>query len=375
MLLLTISVSAQDYHPLVKESSSWSVLSGGFGSFMKVCCIMTQQYRIDGDTTIDSKHYKKLWLSEDEGQSDWETIGFLHENSYLKQVWLRDNEGKEGLIYDFSKQAGEEVTLYNPLLYDTMTYQITLADSMAFGNEYRKVITIYAHGYEEEWIEGIGSKNGIVYSNLLGLSGGFRELLCFSDEDIDYINPWFNTCFLTELSPKITSREIPEGTMNQEYYFQVQITDVAPEDTLIFFLMADDLPLGVSLDKNKGIISGIPVESGTFYMYIGLKNNNYITDILMDEMIIHANTGVHATDQMDICRLYLDPDNNILLIRSPYPAGISIINLTGQVWSRQFISKGESAIRIEDLDSGLYFIQVISTGNNNNQMIYKFLIP
>ena len=116
-LVLVITGNSQDYHPLVRETNSWSVVSGGFGSIMKVCCVQINHYRFEGDTTIQTTGYKKILSSTDSINQTWETIGFIREDTVQKKVWLRDLNNQEGLIYDFNLTSGEEITLYNPFFF------------------------------------------------------------------------------------------------------------------------------------------------------------------------------------------------------------------------------------------------------------------
>ncbi|MGE0021283.1 MAG: hypothetical protein AB7S72_16535 [Draconibacterium sp.] len=172
-LIFVINGNSQEYHSIVNETNNWSVVSGGIGAFFKVCCVETNHYRFNGDTTIQSTHYKKILSSTNSINQIWETIGFIREDTVQKKVWIRDLENHEGLVYDFDLSLEEEITLYNPFFWDTITYQVSEIDSILIQTEYRKTFKLNNGGWEEKWIEGIGSEFGIVNSNIFGLAGGF----------------------------------------------------------------------------------------------------------------------------------------------------------------------------------------------------------
>ncbi|MFU8843573.1 MAG: T9SS type A sorting domain-containing protein [Bacteroidales bacterium] len=53
----------------------------------------------------------------------------------------------------------------------------------------------------ELWIEGVGSNRGILESGTAGYVGGWRWFLCMSqNEELIYMNPNYNTCYLKTTS-------------------------------------------------------------------------------------------------------------------------------------------------------------------------------
>ena len=67
--------------------------------------------------------------------------------------------------------------------------------------------------------------------------------------------------------PTVTTKSLPNGTVNSAYAFALDATGTAP-----ITWTADSLPAGLSMDTN-GYISGTPTEAGTFSIEITAKNS------------------------------------------------------------------------------------------------------
>ena len=52
--------------------------------------------------------------------------------------------------------------------------------------------------YSETWIEGIGSSNGLLLTNIPEMVGGYNYLLCVHDmeDELIYMNPTFDECYI-----------------------------------------------------------------------------------------------------------------------------------------------------------------------------------
>jgi len=360
-LILVINGYSQDYYPIVKEANNWSVVSGGIGAILKVCCVETNHYRFGEDTLVQSNNYKKILSSTDSINQNWEIIGFIREDTIQKKVWLRNLENEEGLIYDFDLTLGKEITLYNPFFWETNTYQVTKIDSILLQTEYRKVYTLSIGGWEEQWIEGIGSKFGIVNNNIFGLVGGFRELLCFSDSETEYINPKFQTCHKTSFSPTITNQHIDTAIINQEYNYQITTTEVFDYDSISYFLSGSWLPSGLTLDKETGLISGIPTETGSFHLFICVLNNGYVTDYLETDLIVDNNTALSSANLSNQINIYPNPSSDILNVNcqfNPSTYSLTITDMNGKQLIYKSLDNEFDRIKIENLIEGVYLISV-----------------
>ena len=133
---------------------------------------------------------------------DWELYGFIKEEE--NKYFLRNLVGEEGLIYDFTVNIGDTVEINNPFGFMPLQAMVTNIDSVLIepANEYRKRITLFEYenfGYEENWIEGIGSLAGITESgwDMTVLTGGDDyTLLCYyEDDELWYKDDFYSLCF------------------------------------------------------------------------------------------------------------------------------------------------------------------------------------
>lgn len=377
-LVLVVIGYSQDYHPIVKETNNWSVVSAGLGRFLKVCCVQTNHYRFEGDTTIQTTDYKKILLSTDSINQNWEIIGFIREDTIQKKVWLRDLENEEGLIYDFDLTLGKEVTLHNPFSNDTVKYLVTQIDSVLLQSGYRKV---YKFGNEEQWIEGIGSKDGIINS-AVSWTGGFRELLCFSDSNDEYINPKYQTCHKTSFTPLITNQYIDTAIVDQEYSFQINTSEIFYYDSIYF---VDSLPYGYNnmklpdglhLNYSSGLISGIPKEAGVFPLLILLWNHDRVTDYLYTDLVVTQPSNVNL-DNADIdIQLFPNPSGDKLTVKCHLNGSayiLTITDLTGKQVMVKTLTREYDIIGIGNLTRGVYLISVYDS-NLNKKVLTDRLI-
>lgn len=106
-----LKTEAQIYKPFPVEEAYWTVREFNGNNYEAYI------YTIKDDTTIDSKHYKKIWQLDNIPNTNdtlWTLHSFLRQDTLLKRVWFIRwylNETIEKLGYDFSKQAGDTVYL------------------------------------------------------------------------------------------------------------------------------------------------------------------------------------------------------------------------------------------------------------------------
>jgi len=179
LLVAVISVGAQKYVPFPTDNAQWNVHYKVSEELIIESNILN--YTLQGDSIINGKLYKKLYLKtgtsalpvmklkgairEENKQiylidfADW---GYMSQarplatgmKNCMKQVTQYNGYGTEYLLYDFNKnQVGD--TLYN---YQYGFGKIIAIDSVLVQNSYRKRYKI--NHYKDEYvIEGIGSVN------------------------------------------------------------------------------------------------------------------------------------------------------------------------------------------------------------------------
>ncbi len=207
LVLITICsllTFGQDYYPLIEENKTWNVLnvipSGGWPPFDT--SYNTSSYYIYGDSTINDIQFKKLFHSTEDIPVNWILRGLIREDS-IKKVWLKwPMDDNEELIYDFSVIAGDSLTLRNDT---SLYYSVDSVTIVNINGEARNKYWISQDDFfwQESWIEGIGSNKGITNSGMAQAVGGWSWLLCMSElEELIYMNPNYNTCYLVSTAIK-----------------------------------------------------------------------------------------------------------------------------------------------------------------------------
>jgi hypothetical protein len=139
--MLSAAAFSQDYIPLL-DNTSWNVRIDNFGG-------SNYAWIEEGETeTIDGTD----WLKHTD-VVQWGDL-YLREDVAERRVY-RLNEGTEELLFDFSLEEGDLVTLANGV-----QYEVTLKDSVSV-MEGRKRVRLYLDPeidiYSETWIEGVGN--------------------------------------------------------------------------------------------------------------------------------------------------------------------------------------------------------------------------
>lgn len=373
-LLFVLNTYSQEYKPLVQENNEWSVLSAGVGIYLSINHVKTHHYILKGDTTITRLNYKKVLYSTDSLPQSWEMVGFLREDSIEKKVWARDLEGNRGLMYDFSAMPGDEVITNNPFFWGEYSCLITGIDSILFESEYRRRLIL--NGGNEYWIEGVGSDNGILNSNTSELTGGFLDLLCFSDGNLSYVNPTYETCHKTNFPPQITNHYMDTAVLGQEYNFQFSLSDSSDDDNLFFDTFGGPFPPGLTLDSETGVTSGTPTQAGLNPILIIIWNNGRVTDYWETDLYVRSTTSINSIDTERAILLYPNPTKDILhldLKNDDLTYSVKISDLTGKEVLTTNLDEQHNEINLEELVKGVYLLSVFDQETGDELITQKLI--
>lgn len=190
---------------------TWNVLNhgwdpeGGDDPYMPYTFI----YQLEEDTTINDLTYQRLTgrFSLSTMPSNKEYVAALRFAENKKVFVHYDNT--EYLLYDFGAQVGDTLEIFGGIDhykdFKTLTHVITEIDSLDDGRLqiYSNAIIQESEGYETPferlypkiWIEGVGSKDGIVQNSATNRIGiGPCVLLCaYHNDDCIYTtdNPYY----------------------------------------------------------------------------------------------------------------------------------------------------------------------------------------
>ncbi|WP_421949259.1 T9SS type A sorting domain-containing protein [Phaeodactylibacter xiamenensis] len=172
LAVTVVSLKAQDYSPLVIEQATWQIIAINGNVYTPF------GYTIEGDTTIESVAYKKVYyldlypdtFSVDYAIEDRWLFGALREDTAARKVYtiIFDETwggfctiGSEFELYDFSKGIGD--TISNCLTFPDIEYPyiIDAIDQEEVWGLNRTHIQTSQFGIEESLIEGIGYSGGL----------------------------------------------------------------------------------------------------------------------------------------------------------------------------------------------------------------------
>lgn len=178
--------------------NAWNVLSHGFlEPDEDLYKATTNIYQLGQDTVIENQVYSKLtYYSSKSATKEQRYVGALRFTEDKKVYIHYDNT--EYLLYDFDVQIGDTLEIFGGTNYysdnKTLTHIITDIDTLNDGRLHitSDVIVRVIDGgiileedrQKQQWIEGVGSADGIVQNNATLRMGNFvTVLLCAYNND------------------------------------------------------------------------------------------------------------------------------------------------------------------------------------------------
>ncbi len=203
-LLSLINLSqAQNIDPIVQEGRQWATSVWWAVSPPQ---FYTEIYRMEGDTVLDKKTYKKIYCYYTEDLSG----GTLY-NYALRQdggkVYLKFyGETGENLFFNFSIKKGSAFSVHGHTFAADKVYDTILADGKT-----RKAIRLHDDEMTDIWVEGVGSLiYGINWDGLRRMPGAKKyDLLCCHQNEVRIYQT-------TEHGGSCFVGEVPEGLSNNK---------------------------------------------------------------------------------------------------------------------------------------------------------------
>jgi hypothetical protein len=196
------------YVPFPKNNASWSEIHAQQGA-CEPLGFCRQQYKMLGDTTINSVLYNKIYKQEDSLATNFNAVYFGAIREESKKIYFKSLNCKHEIrLYDFSKNVGDtltnfysEMNLCNPTLLGSGT--ITAIDSILIAGSFRRVFHLDVLNNGNVWIEGIGSTNGLFNSVIPAITCNCSwHLICYhQNNQVKFLN---NDSMLSYVAPHIT---------------------------------------------------------------------------------------------------------------------------------------------------------------------------
>ena len=153
--LLCISAEAQEpsYRPFVEDGKVWRYEGSNPNDEPTYYEIWERTYWLDGDTVIGNHHCHKLYVNKSEPDY-WGAL--FEDGAQVFHIW--PNSKTPYLLYDFSCQKGDEVTIWGNKLIIQDKYNVQF-------NESPHVVLRWRHKeydiFQSIWIDGIGDPSGL----------------------------------------------------------------------------------------------------------------------------------------------------------------------------------------------------------------------
>jgi len=187
------SIISQDYNKLIEPNKTWNVINYVCG--YAPCSWWTNALTFGKDTLINGKTYSEVlenwWILGDLGPSGY----FIREDTIARKTFMLDYTCMdEILLYDFTLEEGDS------LLFCDNSDFLLIVDSVRYNlinNETRKCIYFNNRfGFDEYWIEGIGSNCGLVYSRFYFylVDAGYQLACVFFQDSLIFQNPDVTSC-------------------------------------------------------------------------------------------------------------------------------------------------------------------------------------
>ncbi len=206
LCLLPFFTDAQSF-PTVNASWQGTVSSiAGLSPFRQAVC---------GDTTINGRQYARFLDIEEGPDGEMvERYRLAVRTEGQAVYYVEAGEEEEHLLYDFSLEAGDEITVNHIGLPGSVTLKVASVINFGQGGDTFRQINFAPSGiFEESWIEGIGSTLGPINRGFAAIDA-YPELRCFRrDGELKYHTAGADNCtFEYECSVPASTSQAAEET-------------------------------------------------------------------------------------------------------------------------------------------------------------------
>lgn len=366
---------SQNSFQITDTTKKWNTVTYGAWSWNVMHCGGTRTNKFQGEVIFNGTPFFLVFEAQDSLQQGWDMIGGVSEDTVSQKVYFSEWDPERiGLIYDFGLLVGESVIIDN--YYAGFLDVLLICDSIDYLNidgAMKKRIYLHSPGFagSDIWIEGIGSKFGLLFSgfNGSGMAGGGSDLLCCSKNDtVIFMNPTYNSCYIDEFYPKIASALYDTAYLNTFYEFQVQISDTNNIES--FALIGEVIPDGFQFDGATGLLTGMPNAIGSFPCIITIKNNDlgFLTDILDAEINVALPTTVQDQPKQFGIKIHPNPFKTSFLISSDVKRQefyyLEIFNSAGEIIDTRTIAETACKIDGSNYKKGVYLLKFTDVNQN-----------
>ncbi len=270
-------IQGQSYVSFPDSNAFWS----GITIYQGTCdppdyCKYT--YFLQGDTTIDLLTYHKLYSND---SSSISYLGGLREDD--KRIYFYDKNCTHNiLLYDFNLTVGDSILLTTLLCYNQLPLymKVSYIDSVLLEDmTYRKRINFSGYS-DRSWIEGIGSKAGLLYPYFDGIPCMcWLKLICFKQNDItlfkdESLVPCFNYMVSNkEFKNNSNLSNVYPNPVNNKITIDLQDFNKLTDIEFSICNIQGQVLIRQSLLQNKSEIDISHLEKGVYLLKLKNKEN------------------------------------------------------------------------------------------------------
>lgn len=380
LLLISFLTFSQNAYQIADTTKKWNTVHYGAWAWLVMHCGGTKTNKLEGVTLVNDTVYLSVFETQDSLQQYWDQIGFLREDTLSKKIYftLDWNGYEDGLIYDFDLLVGDSVIIDNYYVgFEDLLLICDSIDSLFIDGSNKKRLFLskrWSSYVSDIWIEGIGSKYGLLNSGLggSGMAGSSADLLCCSKNDtVIYMDSVHNSCYIEEFYPKIVSEYYDTAYLNTYYEFQLIISDTNNIDSVE--LIGAVIPEGFEFDASSGMLTGTPTSTGSFVCIIQAKNCDlgFLTDMLYSDLVVELETTIQNKSQQGDINIYPNPFRSNFYITSTTKNEnvyyLEMYNGFGELNYQKTINKIPCKIDCTHYNDGIYFLKITDA----NQKIIK----
>lgn len=372
LLMAVIGLSqAQNGYQITDTTKQWNTVFGGVITYSVHQATNTSIHKMGSTTTINEETYFTLLESTDSLENEWSEAGYIREDTIEQKIYYYTADEGDGLIYDYSLAEGETVTINNHYM-GISDYEM-ICDSIDYinidGSLKKRLFLIGTYSksdYHDIWIQGVGSVRGLLCSGRT-LPGGYNELLCCKKNSTTlYDNEDYHSCFVNEFHPDIATESYDTAYINTYYEFQMEYTNNPYDDPVSWEPI--NLPEGLEINQNTGLVSGIPTEPGAQTCTIAIRNNllGFRTDFINKDLFVVNSTDIPESQRELKVKIYPNPaDERIYIEMQNYEEAfyVSVYDPSGRMIQQTEIIQNPAKIDCSEFSSGIYFVKVMSSDN------------
>ncbi len=354
-------VPAQEISPnVVQEGRIWSLYwAGSIEAF--IFTGINRGMFFGADTLIDGKTYKNVlfrrvfyWDNFDELPSyEW---GYALREEGPKVYQYDYKLGKERLMFDFSLKPGDTVETYSKFVVTAVgvmegedpLHYIDLRD-----------ISEHAEGFDERWIEKVGSQErGIYWDDCWGCVGGFRDLGCCKETDED--NPFFipvpRFCLSAEYTTVkgVISFVSLANLDSSTVWAVIDNTDTQEYAQKYTTLMRNSTPFAQKL-----VVDGVEYSAGDQVEITGWISSGYEFSDLEILSIRKKNTGVETSEEAEL-RILPNPAHETITVTATGCdiQKVEILDVNGRILYAATVNAASFRYNVSWMPSGIYLARV-----------------